>query len=130
MNQKKFRKRKNQVVLAVQIDLVTDGFTYHKWGSDQSCLAGDWLVNNSGDCYTINKETFAETYKEIAPGQYEKSAAVWASKATTSGKVKTNEGYTDYVAGDYLVSNQSDGSDSYAVSAEKFEEMYEEILES
>ena len=125
MAKMRYRKREQQIVLGVQIDLDTAGFTYNKWGGEQSCRAGDWLVNNGGDCYTISKETFAKTYKSISPGQFIKTTPVWASQSTEPGKIKTNEGYTEYVVGDYLVSNNPDGTDTYAVSKKKFEEMYE-----
>lgn len=121
----RYKKREDQVVTAVQLNLETDGFTYTKWGGKQRCYAGDWLVNNNGEYYTIRDETFKNTYKEVSMGQFEKTTAVWASAATEDGKVKTNEGYTEYKAGDYLVANNEDGSDSYAVSKIKFENMYE-----
>ena len=40
--------------------------------------------------------------------------------------MKTKEGATRYEAGDYLVSNNSDGTDQYAIEAAKFETMYVE----
>ena len=129
MGQKKYRKREKQLVIAVQLNLDTDGFTYTKWGGEQKCAAGDWLVSNDGDCYTIGKDSFANTYEAFRPGQYIKTAPVWASEADEAGEVKTNEGTTEYRAGDYLVFNAIDGSDSYAVSKHKFEEMYEELSE-
>jgi hypothetical protein len=39
--------------------------------------------------------------------------------------VATQEGRTHYEAGDWLVSNGEDGSDAYAISAAKFEQLYE-----
>jgi hypothetical protein len=39
--------------------------------------------------------------------------------------VKTKEGTTHYDAGDYLVYNEPDGGDPYAVSKENFERMYQ-----
>ena len=87
------------------------------------------MVNNDGDFYTISENSFAETYKEVAPGQYVKTSLVWAYAADSSGIVKTNEGFTEYDQGDYWVSNSPDGSDAYAVSKSKFEEMYEEVFE-
>jgi hypothetical protein len=53
-----------------------------------------------------------------------KTTAVWAERATQAGSVKTKEGSTQYEPGDYLVSNNSDGSDEYAMKADKFEELY------
>lgn len=127
MEPKKYRKRDRQLVTAIQLDLETDGFTYNKWGSAQQCRAGDWLVNNDGDVYTVSNDSFVNTYKEISPGRYEKTAPIWASQTDKAGKVKTNEGYTEYVKGDYLVANNADGTDAYAISKNKFEEMYELI---
>lgn len=125
MEPRKYQKRETQIVLGVQINLDTEGFRYTKWGNDQQCQSGDWLVNNNGDCYTIGEESFRTTYKEVAPGQFVKTSPVWATQALHSGTVKTNEGHTEFVKGDYLVSNNVDGSDAYAVSREKFEVMYE-----
>ncbi|MFK7892875.1 MAG: hypothetical protein AB8B63_18825 [Granulosicoccus sp.] len=127
MTRKKYQKRERQVVTGVQLDLETDGFIYRKWGADQRCQSGDWLVNNNGDVYTIGQQSFADTYQELEPGRYVKVAPVWAHEADKAGSVKTNEGSTDYQAGDYIVSNRVDGSDSYAVSKDKFEAMYEEV---
>jgi hypothetical protein len=56
---RRFIKRADQFVVAVQLDLDTDGFTYQKWGIVQRCKPGDWIVNNDGDYYTVDKETFA-----------------------------------------------------------------------
>ena len=129
MKTKRYRKRKraNQFVVAVQINLETDGFRYRKWGGEQRCSSGDWLVDNDGDFYTVSQESFTKTYEKVAPGQYVKTASVWAYKVSSAGKVKTNEGFTEYVAGDYWVANTPDGADAYAVSKLKFEEMYEEV---
>lgn len=125
MKQKKYQKKEKQIVLALQINLDTEGLKYNKWGGEQQCQSGDWLVNNNGDCYTVNEESFDKTYTEIGPAQFVKTAPVWATQAIENGKVKTLEGFTEYVTGDYLVSNNLDGSDAYAVSKTKFETMYE-----
>jgi hypothetical protein len=124
---RKYRKRSDQFVVAVQVGLETEGFTYHKWGADQRCKSGDWLLNNGGDIYTVDKDVFARTYREVGPGHYAKLTAVWAEVAATAGSVKTKEGRSHYQAGDYLVSNNEDGSDAYCMSAAKFKEMYEPV---
>ena len=121
----KFVKRDPQFVVAVQLDLETTGFTYVKWGSAQTCKPGDWLVNNDGDTYTIDRDTFARTYRSTGPGTYVKTTPVWAEVARTAGDVRTKEGRTHYEAGDYLVYNQADGGDAYAVSKDVFERMYQ-----
>ena len=123
----RYRKRENKIVTGVQLNLDTEGLTYFKWGSQQRCKAGDWLVDNDGDCYTISADSFSKTYEKVAPGQFVKVALIWAHKVSESGRVKTREGYTEYEPGDYIVSNDQEGSDSYAVSKAKFEAMYELI---
>ena len=122
---RQYVKRATQFVVAVQLDLETPGFTYQKWGGTQKCKRGDWLVSSEGDTYTIDRESFARTYQATGPGTYVKKAPVWAEVASTAGDVQTKEGSTHYEAGDYLVFNERDGSDAYAVSKQDFERMYE-----
>ena len=50
---------------------------------------------------------------------------MWAEQAGAAGTVETQEGRTHHDAGDWLVSNNEDGSDAYAIGAAKFECMYE-----
>jgi hypothetical protein len=121
----KYVKRSDRAVVAVQLALDTDGFTYRKWGGVQTCKPSDWIVDNDGDVYTVDRETFERTYRRTAPGTYVKTAAVWAEVAREAGSVQTKEGVTHYVAGDYLVFNEERGGDGYAVSADKFEAMYQ-----
>jgi len=120
----KYTKTETQIVTGVQINLETDGVRYVKWGSNQYCKAGDWLVNNDGECYTIEKDSFAKSYKEISPGRYVKSGTVWAEQASEDGSVMTKEGISKFQAGDYIISNNEDGTDSYTIQKGKFELTY------
>jgi hypothetical protein len=122
---RKYVKRSDQFVVAVQLDLDTTGFSYRKWGGTQTCKPGDWLVSNDGDTYTVDQESFARTYRPTGPGTYVKTTPVWAEVARTSGEIRTKEGATHYDKGDYLVYNEPDGGDGYAVSKEAFTKMYE-----
>ncbi len=124
-NRKRYRKRADQRVVAVRLDLETEGFCYRKWGGEQCCKAGDWLVCNNGDTYTVDADVFATTYRQVAPGQYVKVAPVWAEVATTSGSIHTREGESRYRAGDYLVYDRQEGGEGYCMSAERFVSMYE-----
>jgi hypothetical protein len=124
-DRRKYRKRADQAVVAVRLALKTRGFTYEKWGETQACKAGDWLVDNNGDVYTVDAATFARTYREVGRGSYVKTTPVWAEVARADGHVNTKEGATHYRAGDYLVANEEDGGDAYAVKAAAFEAMYE-----
>ena len=120
----KYLKKTTSLVLAVRLDLETDGFPYQKWGGTQPCKAGGWLVNNDGNVYTVDRETCARTYRAVSPGAYEKVAPVWAEVVEKPGQIATKEGVTHYKAGAYLVYNDPDGKDGYAVEAEAFEKMY------
>jgi len=124
MARRRYVRRANRPVAAVRLDLETDGLVYRKWGSKQRGKPGDWIVDNDGDVYTVDSEVFARTYRQTATGAYVKTTPVWAERATQAGNVKTKEGVTHYQPGDYLVSNDSDGSDAYAMKAEKFEDLY------
>ena len=122
-----YRKRADAAVTAVRLDLDTDGLVYRKWGSEQRGKPGDWLVDNDGDVYTVDAASFVSTYERTAPGRYVKRAPVWAERAKEEGEIRTREGVTRHAAGDYLVANDPDGHDAYAVSAEKFHRLYEPI---
>ena len=122
---KKYMRRPETAVTAVQIDLETDGFEYQKWGGPQRAKAGDWLLNNGGDVYTVDRETFAQTYEEASPGRYIKSAPVWARKAKEDGAIATKEGETKYSEGDMIVYNNPDETDGYAMSRDKFKSLYQ-----
>jgi hypothetical protein len=122
---RKYVKRAGRAVAAVQLALETDGFTYRKWGGVQTCKAGDWIVDNEGDVYTVDRGTFERTYSQAGAGAYVKTTAVWTEAAREAGSVRTKEGETHYQAGDYLVFNEEQGGDAYAVTADKFEAMYE-----
>jgi len=52
----KYLKKTASRVVAVQLELETDGFTYRKWGGTQTCKAGDWIVNANGEFYTVDRE--------------------------------------------------------------------------
>ena len=101
-------------------------FIYQKWGGDQSAKVGDWFVSRDGEAYTIDKDSFEQTYAETENhGWYRKKAVVWAERADSDGSIKTKEGATKYESGDWLVYNQENRGDGYAMSAVKFEKLYE-----
>lgn len=120
-----YQKKTSQPVQAVQLKLDMSGFSYKKWQAVQHCKAGDWLVDNAGDVYTVEQSVFESTYQQIQPGNYIKITPVWAEQATVDGTIDTLEGSTHYEVGDYLVFNNPDQTDGYAVAKEKFETMYQ-----
>jgi hypothetical protein len=122
---RRYRRRPDQFVVAVPLRLDTPGFSYRKWGAEQHCKAGDWLVDNDGDIYTVDADVFAATYRQVRPGTYLKISPVWAEAAGEDGSIATKEGHTDYKKGDYLVFNDQAGTDGYAMGAAKFESRYE-----
>ncbi len=122
----RYRKRPGLAVTAIRLALDTAGLVYRKWGGEQRGKAGDWLVeNHDGDVYTVDAESFGASYERVSPGRYVKTAPVWAVQADAAGRVTTREGATGYRAGDYLVSNDADGEDVYAVPRRTFEASYE-----
>lgn len=124
-NRRIYRKKADQFVVAVQLDLDTEGFIYRKWGAEQRCKQGDWIVDNGGDIYSVDAGVFAKTYRKTGDGIYVKTTPIWAEVATQPGSVVTIEGESLYQSGDYLVYNNEDGTDAYCISASKFESMYE-----
>ena len=122
----RYVRRPDKPVIAVRLALETDGFFYQKWGGRQHAKSGDWIVDNEGDVYTVDADVFARTYRptKSGTGAYVKTTPIWAERATGAGSVQTKEGVTHYDAGDYIVSNNEDGSDQYAVSADKFDSLY------
>lgn len=124
-DRRRYRRKPDQFVLAIQLDLDTAGFTYRKWGAEQRCKKGDWLVDNDGDTYTVDGAVFASTYRKLREGVYVKSTPIWAEVATEAGSVATKEGHSHYKKGDYVVSNNEDGTDAYCIGAARFESTYE-----
>lgn len=122
---RRYRRKAGQTVVAVQLRLETEGFTYRKWGGIQQCKQGDWLVDSGRDVYTVDADSFAKTYTVVQKGIYIKSTPVWAKEADSDGHVETKEGRTAYVKGDLIVFNSPDGSDIYAVKRMKFFHLYE-----
>ena len=122
---RRYRKKAGLSIVAVQLDLDTDGFTYNKWGAVQTCKQGDWLVDNDGDVYTVDGKVFERTYRRVDSGMFVKITPVWAETATESGSVTTREGESHYQAGDFLVYNNEDGTDAYCVGKDQFDEIYE-----
>jgi hypothetical protein len=122
---RRFRRRSDHPVAAVRLLLDTDGFTYRKWGGEQRCKPGDWLVDNAGDIYTVDADVFARTYRASGPGQYVKVVPVLARIAEAPGAIATREGLSHYQRGDYIVSNHEDGTDAYCMTAAKFDSLYE-----
>jgi hypothetical protein len=120
----RYSRRPDRPVTAVRLALDTDGLRYRKWGGEQRAKPGDWIVDNDGDVYSVDADVFARTYRQTARGQYVKTTPIWAERADRAGTIKTKEGTTDYKPGDYLVSNERDGSDAYAMAAETFEALY------
>ncbi len=124
---RRYKKKSTAYIIAVKLDLDTSGFSYRKWGGDQTCKSGDWIVYNKGDTYTIDQDTFSKTYEQVSPGLYVKPNIVWAETAEHSGVIKTKEGETYYKSGDYLVYNESDRKDGYAIDVSTFKSLYELI---
>jgi hypothetical protein len=124
---KPFHQRAGNEVIAIRLNLEMGPFTYHKWGATQTCKRGDWLVERHGKVHTVDADTFARTYQQVGPGIYRKQAMVWAMPAQCDGVIATQEGATQFRKGDYLVWNDREGKDGYAISKDVFESLYEPL---
>lgn len=122
---RKYRKKANQFVTAVRLDLDTDGLVYRKWGGRQRAKRGDWLIDNQGEVYTVEARSFARTYKRLRPGVFVKTTPVWAEVAMESGSVRTKEGRSRYRKGDYIVFNDRFARDGYCIGAARFKATYQ-----
>ncbi len=127
---KKWVPKPDATVIAVQINLDIEGFAYVKWGAEQHCSPGDWLVDNDGDVYTISDDTFARTYRLERPGLYRKIAPVWAWVAQAKGTIRSEEGETEYEPGDYVAFHAPDAKLGWALKADKFHERYDRAREA
>lgn len=122
---RKYTRRANTAVSAIQLTLDLECFTYRKWGGVQTAHTGDWLIKRGDDVYTVEQSSFAKSYKPLDNGRYIKTQPVWARQANEDGAIKTKEGATHYKAGDMIVFNDEEESDGYAMSLAKFESLYE-----
>jgi len=123
-------KYQSKPVPTVALQLIDIGVTYEKWGGVQEAKPGDWVMNKGGETFTCDGKVFANTYRpltdengEVIPHTYFKHAVIEAEQATGDGVIKTLEGESAYVAGDYIVTNPD--SDQYPIERSKFEGLYE-----
>ena len=124
----KYHKKAAQTIVAVQLNLDTQGLHYKKWGANQFAKKSDWLVDNNGSIYSIDNAAFARAYQLVSPGQYRKISDIYANIADKDGSIATLEGTTHYLKGDYLVHEDPDQTvGAYAVCAERFKDMYEPV---
>jgi len=84
------------------------------------------LVERDGQVHTVDADSFNRTYRKVGPALYEKQGTVWAAPAGAEGWIQTHEGKTHYRAGDFLVWNNADKTDGYAIEKERFESLYEQ----
>jgi hypothetical protein len=119
-----YQPRDGNPVRAIQLNLELEAFRFRKWGSLQTAKQGDWLLERNGELHTVDAEAFARTYRQIGPATYAKVAKVWAKPAESAGVIHTSEGETHYRKGDYLVWNDEEGKDGYAVRKDTFESLY------
>ena len=107
---------------------ITSDLGYRKWGGDQSASVGDFLVLNpaaGNDLYTCEKTVMLSTYEEVTPNEFLKTASIEAREATSSGEIRTLEGFSKFQPGDFIVTNP--GGDQYVISARNFHEMYDPL---
>lgn len=130
MSLRQYSKKASKPIRAVQLVLPACTLHYEKWGSTQQAKSGDWLVINGENSYTVDQDSFRETYRHQYGDWFRKTGAVWAEIAAIDGDIATREGVSHYRAGDYLVYNQPDRNDGYTVGKKEFEENYRPLGEN
>lgn len=129
MSLRQYVKKATRPVRAVQLNLPGCKLSYEKWGDSQTAGSGDWLVINGDNSYTVQRDSFRDTYRHLYGDWYRKTAPVWAEIAAADGHIATREGVSHYRAGDYLVYNQPDRNDGYTVPHQEFELNYRPLGE-
>ena len=66
---RRYVRRPDRPVAAVRLALETDGLIYRKWGGEQRAKAGDWIVDNEGDVYTVDADVFARRRRSGRSGR-------------------------------------------------------------
>lgn len=87
--------------------------------------AGDWVVTEWSGHRSVAADVFAETYKEVGRGRFQKVAPVRARQLDAPITVATLEGPAPAMAGDWVVMNET--GDVYPIPQKKFGEKYESV---
>jgi len=80
------RATTRQREIAIRLALDLQSFVYRKWDDEQRAKQGDWLVDNDGDVYTVDADSFASTYRRTGPGAYLKTTPIWAERTSASAR--------------------------------------------
>jgi hypothetical protein len=92
-------------------------------GDALSAVAGDWLLSDGADQWSVADDVFAKSYRPIGDGRYEKTATVIAVRLDEPFAVQTLEGVATGAAGDWLVRNPT--GESWPIPAATFAKRYE-----
>lgn len=72
-------------------------------GSALSAAAGDWLVTDGAEEWTVAPDIFRRTYRRLADGRFVKQEPVRAARLDRSAEVPTLEGVARAEAGDWVL---------------------------
>lgn len=72
-------------------------------GSELSAAAGDWLLTDGVEEWTVAAQVFTRTYDELPDGRYVKHALVEAVRTERPVEVATLEGPARAEAGDWVL---------------------------
>lgn len=73
-------------------------------GSELSAAAGDWLVTDGAEEWTVVPDVFARSYRRLPDGRFAKDAPVAAVRLERATEVSTLEGVARAEPGDWLLS--------------------------
>lgn len=112
--------RRVGTVLSYQLD------TDHEWTTSGGDVlvgrAGDWLVSNDSDMWTVAADVFERTYEQLPNGRWRKTALITAVRATERTTIQTLEGPAVAEVGDWIATNPT--GESWPIKADTFARHY------
>lgn len=91
-------------------------------GDRLHAVAGDWLLSDGSDEWTVTNDVFTASYRALGDGSYQKTATVTAVQLDEPFAVDTLEGVATGAAGDWLVRNPT--GESWPIPAATFAKRY------
>lgn len=91
-------------------------------GDILSADAGDWIVSDGVDWWTVDAGVFADTYTRVTGDRYRKTALITAVRIVDAFAVSTLEGLATGAGGDWLARNP--GGECWPITNEQFRRRY------
>lgn len=91
-------------------------------GDAMRARAGDWLVEQGSEEWTVAAAVFEERYEEVRPGVFRSRQAIRAVRVEEPLEIETLEGWVHAASGDLLALGPA--GDVWPIPAERFAATY------